>query len=84
MIKPFRSLVLVKPLVEERRSGIVLTNDEAPEWGTVIAAGPKATEVLVGDKVRLKKYAMDEIKLDGETYLIGLEEYILGVEIDEK
>lgn len=84
MIRPLRNLVLVKPLTEERRSGIVLAKDETPERGTVVAVGPKAIEVSVGDRVRLKKYGLDEIELDGEKYLFGSEDFILGVEIKKK
>jgi chaperonin GroES len=75
---------------EVTASGIVLpeTSKERPEQGTVIAAGPGRLDqdgkqipmsVKVGDKVMFKKYSPDEIKVDGQDYLVLSESDILAV-----
>ena len=84
MIKPIHSNVIVKAVTEDEitKSGIVLpdtVDKEKPEKGEVIAIGPgKVLEngqraqmsVQVGQKVIFKKYSPDEIKVDGEEYLV--------------
>ncbi len=83
-LKPLHDHVIVKPINEDEvtKSGIVLpdtVDKEKPEKGEVIAVGPgKLTEkgerapmsVSVGQKVMFKKYSPDEIKVDGEEYLV--------------
>lgn len=72
------------------KSGIVLPDtvekDEL-EQGEVIAVGaPKMDEdheipmqVKVGDKVILKKYGPDKVKLDGQEYLIADEDDMVAI-----
>lgn len=72
-------------------SGIIIpetVDKERPEIGKVIAVGGgKVTDdgkiiplkVKVGDRVFFSKYGPDEIKLDGETYLIASESNILAI-----
>lgn len=92
MIRPLADRVVVKPLPMEEvtKGGIVLpdTAKEKPQKGEVIAVGPGrlldngqrvAVDVKVGDKVLYSKYAGNEVKLDGEEYLILREADILGV-----
>jgi chaperonin GroES len=84
--------VVVKPLPMEEvtKGGIVLpdTAKEKPQKGEVMAVGPGrlldngqrvAIDLKVGDKVLYSKYAGNEVKLDGEEYLILRESDILGV-----
>ena len=91
-LKPMRGKVLIKPIKEEKvtSSGIVLPDtaekDEL-EQGEVIAVGsPKQDsgkdipmEVKVGDKVILKKYGPDKVKVSGEEFLIADEDDLVGV-----
>lgn len=92
MIRPLSDRVVVKPLPMEEvtKGGIVLpdTAKEKPQKGEVVAVGPGrlldngqrvAVDVKVGDKVLYSKYAGNEVKLDGEEYLILREADILGV-----
>jgi len=63
-------------------SGIIIpdtASKEKPEKGEVLAVGPgkmlengqrQPAEVQVGNIVLFKKYAPDEVEVDGETYLI--------------
>lgn len=91
--KPLHDHVIVKPITESEitKSGIVLpdtVDKERPERGEVIAVGfGKMMDngqvapmfVKVGDKVMFKKYSPDEIKLDGEEYLVIRESDIMGI-----
>lgn len=92
MIKPLSDRVVVKALPQEEKtkSGIVLpdTAKEKPQEGEVVAVGPgrlmengqrAAIDLKAGDKVFFSKYAGNEVKLDGEEYLILREMDILAV-----
>jgi chaperonin GroES len=91
-IKPLGDHVLVKPLEKEKmtKTGIVLPDtvekDEL-EQGEVIAVGPgkilenghrSPMSVKGGDKVILKKYGPDKVKIDGIEYLVAEENDIIG------
>ena len=89
---PLHDKVLVKRTEEEEKSagGIVLPGSatEKPSPGEVIAVGPgKKSEngdvspvgVEVGDTVIFGQYGGNEIKIDGEEYLILSESDIFGV-----
>jgi chaperonin GroES len=91
-LKPLGDRVVVKPKPKEEttRSGIVLpdTNQERPQRGEIIAAGPGRVsddgkrielEVKVGDTVLFAKYAGTEFKLEDEELLILSEKDILAV-----
>ena len=89
---PLHDKVLVKRTEEEEKSagGIVLPGSatEKPSQGEVIAVGPgKKSEngdvspvgVEVGDTVIFGQYGGNEIKIDGDEYLILSESDIFGV-----
>ncbi len=91
-LKPLHDRVIVKPLKENEttKSGIILpdTSKEKPERGEVVAAGPgrlldngsrAEMSVKTGNKILFKKYSPDEVKVDGQEYLILDEREILAV-----
>jgi len=91
-IKPLGDRLVVKQLPSEEvtKSGIVLpdTAKDKPQQAEVIAVGPgrvldngqrQPMEVKVGDKVLYSKYAGNEVKIDGEEYLILREIDVLAV-----
>lgn len=91
-VRPLHDRVLVKRFNEEERSkgGIIIpdTAKEKPIQGEVIAVGQgritedgkvRPLDVKAGDRVLFGKYAGNEIKIDGEEYLMMREEDILGV-----
>ena len=89
---PLHDKVLVKRTEEEEKSagGIVLPGSatEKPSQGEVVAVGPgKKSEngdvspvgVAIGDSVIFGQYGGNEIKIDGDEYLILSESDIFGV-----
>ena len=91
-VRPLHDRIIVQRVEEEeqRVGGIIIpdTAKEKPQQGKVIAVGKGRIEkdgkvtpldVKAGDKVLFGKYAGQEIKIDGNEYLIIREEEVLGV-----
>ena len=74
---------------ETTKSGIILAGSaqEKPQEAEVVAVGPGGNvdgkeitmQVKAGDKVIYSKYAGNEVKLDGEEYIIVKQNDILAV-----
>ena len=74
---------------EKTKSGIILTSQtqEKPQQAEVIAVGPGGVvdgkevtmQVKAGDKVIYSKYAGNEVKLDGQEYIILRQSDILAI-----
>ena len=91
-IRPLHNRIIVKRLEEgEQKIGGIIVPDSAkekPQRGKVIAAGDgKVSEdgtripldVKAGDFVLFGKYTSQEVKVDGEEYLIMLEDEVLAI-----
>jgi chaperonin GroES len=91
-IKPLLDNVLVAPAEAEQKtaSGIILPDSvkEKPQMGVVKAVGnglltPKGEKipmnVKVGQKVMYKKWGGDEVKVDGEEWMIVKQGDILAI-----
>lgn len=92
-IKPLHDKVIVKAVTEDEvtKSGIVLPetiDKERPEKGEVVAVGEgkllengqrAAMSVKVGDVVMFKKYSPDEVKVDGEEFLVIAESDVVAI-----
>ena len=91
-IQPLGDRVLVQPIEakEMKRSGIIIPDSakEKQQEGLVVATGKGKTtddgkvlpmDVKAGDKILYGKYSGNEIKLDGEDYLIMHQDDILGI-----
>mgnify|MGYP000800809395 CR=1 FL=1 len=90
-IKPLldRVVLKVEEAEEKTKSGIILSSaaQEKPQFASVVAVGPGGVvdgkdvtmSVNVGDKVIYSKYAGNEVKLDGEEYIIVRQSDILAV-----
>jgi chaperonin GroES len=91
-VRPLHDRVIVERIEEsEQRIGGIIIPDSAkekPQQGKIIAAGKGRVEkdgkitpldVKAGDTVLFGKYAGQEIKIDGNEYLIMREEEVLGV-----
>jgi len=91
-LTPLHDRVVIQRVAEAEttRGGIIIpeTAKDKPQEGKVIAIGKgKVSEdgkvlpldVKEGDRVLFGKYAGNEIKIDGEDFLIMREEEILGI-----
>ncbi len=91
-ITPLFDNVLVKPLEAETKlpSGIVLPDSakEKPQVGEIMAVGTGAKDekgnkvemvVNVGDKVMYKKWGGNEVKVNGEEWMIVEQKDILAI-----
>ena len=91
-VRPLHDRIIVQRIEEDeqRVGGIIIpdTAKEKPQQGKVIAVGKGRIEkdgkvtpldVKSGDTVLFGKYAGQEIKIDGNEYLIIREEEVLGV-----
>ena len=91
-IRPLHDRIIIQRLEEgEQKVGGIIIPDSAkekPQQGKVIAAGSGKTkddgkrvplDVAAGDTILFGKYSGQEIKLDGEEYLIMREDEVLAV-----
>ena len=91
-IRPLHDRIIIQRLDpgEQRMGGIIVpdTAKEKPQQGEVIAAGDgkirddgtrQSPDVKAGDVILFGKFSGQEVKLDGEDYLIMREEEVLGV-----
>ena len=91
-VRPLHDRIIVRRIDEgeQKVGGIIIpdTAKEKPQQGKVIAAGNGKTkddgkrvplDVKEGDTILFGKYSGQEIKIDGEEYLIMREEEVLGV-----
>ena len=91
-VRPLHDRIIIERIDEgEQKVGGIIIPDSAkekPQQGKVIAVGKGKIEkdgkvtpldVKAGDTILFGKYSGQEIKLDGEEYLIMREEEILGV-----
>jgi chaperonin GroES len=91
-IRPLHDRVIIQRLDEgEQKVGGIIIPDSAkekPQQGRVIATGDgkirddgerQPPDVKAGDLILFGKYSGQDIKIDGEDYLIMREEDVLGV-----
>ena len=91
-VRPLHDRIIIQRLEEGEQhvGGIIIpdTAKEKPQQGKVIAAGNGKSkddgtrtplDVKAGDLILFGKYSGQEIKLDGEDYIIMREDEVLGV-----
>lgn len=91
-IRPLQDRIVVKRLESEDRTkgGIIIPDSakEKPIEGRVVAVGngkvlkdgkQRALDVAVGDVVLFGKYAGNEVKIDGEGFVLLREDDLLAV-----
>ena len=91
-VRPLHDRIIVQRLDEgeQKIGGIIIpdTAKEKPQQGKVIAAGQgkvnddgkrQPLDVKDGDTILFGKYSGQDIKVDGEEYLIMREEEVLAV-----
>lgn len=82
MLEPLNDHVIIKPIEEskESRSGLVTSIEtEVILKGEVLECGPKVEGLHKGDVVVFNPYAPEQIKLDGEKYLIIKQEDVMAI-----
>ena len=90
--RPLHDRVLIRRLESDQKSkgGIIIpdTAKEKPQEGEVIAVGPGARDELgkvqpldvkVGDRIVFGKWSGNELKIEGEDFLVIKESDIIGV-----
>jgi len=90
--RPLQDRLLIRRLTEEQKTkgGIIIpdTAKEKPQEGEVMAVGAgrfldsgkvQPLEVKVGEKILFGKYSGNEIKIEGEEYVIVREDDVLGI-----
>jgi chaperonin GroES len=91
-VRPLHDRLIVQRLEEgEQKVGGIIIPDSAkekPQQGKVIASGTgkvkedgsrQLPDVKAGDRILFGKYSGQEIKLEGEEYIIMREDEVLGV-----
>jgi chaperonin GroES len=91
-VRPLHDRILVKRVEEKEQivGGIIIPDSakEKPQQGKVVAAGAGKVDdkgqrtpldVKAGDTILFGKYSGQEIKLDGEEFLIMREDEVLGI-----
>ena len=91
-IRPLHDRILVERLEEKevKKGGIIIpdTAKEKPQEGKVMAVGTgrvtdegktHALAVKEGDRILFGKYSGNEVRLDGQEYLIMKEDDLLGI-----
>jgi chaperonin GroES len=91
-IRPLYDRIVVKRIEEKETvlGGIIIpdTAKEKPQEGEVMAVGKGKRlddgklvplDVKVGDRILFGKYSGNDIKIDGEEYMIMREDEVLGV-----
>ncbi len=91
-VRPLHDKVLIKLIdaEEKTKGGIIIpeTAKEKPQEGKVVAVGTgiilpdgsiKPLDVKKGDKILFRKYGGIEISVEGEDYLIVMEDEILAI-----
>lgn len=81
-IQPLGDYVVAEPeeAATKTASGLYLPEKaaEKPKVAKVMAAGPMAKQVKVGDRILYKSYSPTDVKVDGKDYLLIKEEDVLA------
>ena len=90
--RPLHDRVVVRRLEGEEKSkgGIIIpdTAKEKPQEGEIIAVGPGARDeagklipldVKAGDRILFGKWSGNEVKIDGQEFLIMKESDVMGI-----
>jgi chaperonin GroES len=81
-VNPLGDYVVAEPeeAPTKTASGLYLPEKaaEKPKVAQVLAVGPDAKQVKVGDRILYKSYSPTEVKVDGKDYLLVKAEDILA------
>ncbi len=81
-VQPLGDYIVAEPeeAPTKTASGLYLPEKaaEKPKVAKVLAVGPAARQLKVGDRVLYKSYSPTEVKVDGKDYLLVKEEDVLA------
>ncbi len=81
-VNPLGEYVVAEPELAPTKtaSGLYLPDKatEKPKIAKVLAVGPAAKQVKVGDRILYKSYSPTEVKVDGREYLLIEEKDVLA------
>ena len=81
-VNPLSDYVVAEPeeAPTKTASGLYLPekSTEKPKVAKVVAVGPSAKQIKVGDRILYKSYSPTEVKVDGTDYLLVKEEDVLA------
>jgi len=87
-VKPAPNQLFVKPVEAARTtsSGFFLTENaiEKPRMADVVNVGDSVRRYSQGDRIIYKSYAVTEVKVNGDDYMLVAEEDILGTVLEVK
>jgi chaperonin GroES len=81
-LQPLGDYVVAQAEAADKKtaSGIYLPDNaqEKPKTAKVVATGPNAKQVKVGDRIVYKSYSTTEVKVGSEEYILVKEEDVLA------
>lgn len=78
MLQPLGKRIIIKPIIPEKKTAVILIKEDAPATFSVLAVGDEVKKVAVGDKIFIAAYSTSEIKFEGETFLLVNEDNIIA------
>jgi co-chaperonin GroES (HSP10) len=78
MLTALQDCLLVQPEIE-KHALFELLRAKQTGFGTVLAVGPDAIDIKIGDKVCFGDSIGQEFRFDGTEYLVMRESHVLGV-----
>lgn len=87
-LEPIGSRLIVQyKKLEPKKGSLILPNEEAPQFATVISIGSTADVIglSIGDLVALNRHAGVAFKIEGEIYLVVEEKDVIAtMETDDE
>ena len=76
-LKPLSDCILIKQAVEKQ--GLIVLVQTKLAQGHIVAIGPKAKDLKLGDFVLFGEHSGQKVKHEGEEYLMMREADVIGV-----
>ena len=77
-LQALQDCLIVRPDIE-KHALITLIREKKTGTGVILAAGPSAGDVKVGDRIAFGEFVGQELRWEGEDLLVMREEHIMGV-----
>lgn len=77
-LQAIQDILIVRPDIE-KSALIALLHEKKTGTGTVVTAGPDATETKAGDRILFGDFVGQNLPWEGQDLLVMREKHILGV-----